>query len=128
MPRLVWSAVVVCAVGSIAVACGSNNSAFENPPGDLDGGGQPEGSIGFTGNTDASTNSGECRPKTCQDQGIECGPAGDGCGGIIQDCGQCGAGLRCGGPNALSKCVAPTLGDGGVCTPKTCAALKAKKQ
>lgn len=123
MPRLVWSAVVVCAVGSIAVACGSNNSAFENPPGDLDGGGQPEGSIGFTGNTDASTNSGECRPKTCQDQGIECGPAGDGCGGIIQDCGQCGAGLRCGGPNALSKCVAPTLGDGGVCTPKTCADL-----
>ena len=59
-----------------------------------------------------------CKKQTCQDQGIECGPAGDGCGGILPDCGTCPTGKRCGGPNAYSKCVDPVVGT--ACVPKTC--------
>jgi hypothetical protein len=63
-----------------------------------------------------------CKPQSCADQGIECGPAGDGCGGIVADCGKCGPDMRCGGPNAPSKCVSPLV-DGGACAPKTCVDL-----
>jgi hypothetical protein len=59
-----------------------------------------------------------CSPLTCAKQGIECGPAGDGCGALISDCGQCQPGLHCGGPGRPSRCVAPNV---GLCIPKTCA-------
>jgi hypothetical protein len=62
-----------------------------------------------------------CKKQTCQDQGVECGPAGDGCGGILPDCGTCPTGKRCGGPNAYSKCVDPAVGT--ACAPKTCQQL-----
>jgi hypothetical protein len=97
-------------------------SLFVMPPA-VDAG--PEGSTsGFV--LDAATDSAgppiqACTPRSCADQGIECGPAGDGCGGILPDCGKCGPGLRCGGPGALSKCVSPDIGTG--CIPKTCAEL-----
>ena len=62
-----------------------------------------------------------CKPLTCEQQGIECGPAGDGCGGLIPDCGKCGSGLRCGGPGKPSQCVKPEVGTG--CVPKKCSDL-----
>jgi hypothetical protein len=57
-----------------------------------------------------------CTPKTCSQIGVSCGPAGDGCGGVIQ-CGSCPAGQTCGGGGVPGQCGAPT------CTPKTCAQL-----
>lgn len=109
---------------ALIVACGSEGGSTFNPGGNGDdgGAGPPPPSLGSpdAGGT-APVTEPRCKPRTCADQGIECGPAGDGCGGIIQDCGQCGPGLRCGGPNALSKCVSPTIGTG--CVPKTCADL-----
>jgi hypothetical protein len=56
-----------------------------------------------------------CTPTTCAAQGIECGPAGDGCGGAL-DCNPCPPGQIC-GAGGPGKCGAP------VCTPKDCKAL-----
>jgi hypothetical protein len=50
-----------------------------------------------------------CVPKTCAQANATCGPAGDGCGNIIQ-CGSCSVG---------QACVAGACTTG--CTPKTCA-------
>ncbi len=58
---------------------------------------------------------GPCSPQSCQDQGIDCGPAGDGCGNVIQ-CGSCPAGQTCGG-GGFGLCGGP---DAGVCVPETC--------
>ena len=38
-----------------------------------------------------------CVPKTCAQQGYDCGPNGDGCGDPLMDCGSCPAGQMCGG-------------------------------
>lgn len=57
-----------------------------------------------------------CTPKTCADLGIQCGPAGDGCGGAIQ-CGTCPTGQTCGGGGIPSVCGAGVPS----CTPRTCA-------
>jgi hypothetical protein len=64
-----------------------------------------------------------CTKLTCAEEHVECGPAGDGCGGILT-CGSCPAGEQCGVTGTPSKCVAatPTAPDGGACVPKTCAA------
>jgi hypothetical protein len=57
-----------------------------------------------------------CTPKTCAQLGASCGPAGDGCGNVIQ-CGNCTAPQTCGGGGQPSVCGSPT------CTAKTCAQL-----
>ncbi len=54
-----------------------------------------------------------CAPTTCMAQGIDCGPAGDGCGNLL-DCGQCPMGEYCGG-SGPGKC-----GTMNSCTPATC--------
>ena len=54
-----------------------------------------------------------CQPKTCGQLGVQCGPTGDGCGGLIQ-CGNCPGGQTCGGGGIPSQCGAP------MCTPQTC--------
>ncbi len=54
-----------------------------------------------------------CTPTTCAAQNIKCGPAGDGCGGLL-DCGTCPSGQTCGGGGVPGQC-------GGGCTPQTCA-------
>jgi hypothetical protein len=74
------------------------------------GGGQP----GQCGYPDASSG---CTPKSCADQKIFCGPAGDGCGNVIQ-CGMCVAPQTCGGGGTPGVCGAP---DAGACVPSTCA-------
>ncbi len=58
-----------------------------------------------------------CTPLTCAGQNIGCGPAGDGCGNLIQ-CGPCVAPQTCGGGGMNGQC---GYIDGGGCTPKTCA-------
>jgi hypothetical protein len=55
-----------------------------------------------------------CTPRTCADLGVECGPAGDGCGGLLS-CGSCNNGDRCGGGGS-GKCGAVVS-----CAPATCA-------
>lgn len=59
---------------------------------------------------------GSCVPQTCTGQNIQCGPAGDGCGGVIASCGTCPTGQTCSGGHCYAA-------DGGppICTPKTCA-------
>src|SRR5690606_805965 len=52
-----------------------------------------------------------CTPTTCEAQGIGCGPAGDGCGGML-DCGSCGEGQSCGAGGVPSQC-----GADEVCVP-----------
>jgi hypothetical protein len=56
-----------------------------------------------------------CTPRTCADLGVQCGPAGDGCGGTL-DCGACPSGQTCGGGGVPSTC-------GTRCVPWTCADL-----
>jgi len=40
------------------------------------------------------TGTGGCNPRTCEAQGVECGAASNGCGGLI-DCGGCAPGYQC---------------------------------
>ena len=102
------------------VACGSSDdSTFNDGQNETPEAGPISPPLANPVDSGNNTNVPSCKPRTCADQGIECGPAGDGCGGILPDCGSCGAGLRCGGPNAPSKCVNPTVGTG--CMPKSCA-------
>ena len=44
-----------------------------------------------------------CRPLSCQDQSIFCGPAGNGCGGL-QSCGTCTPPQTCGGGGIAGQC------------------------
>jgi hypothetical protein len=55
-----------------------------------------------------------CTPTTCAAQGIHCGPAGDGCGNLLQ-CGTCPNGEYCGGGGP------GVCGTSNSCTPMTCA-------
>jgi hypothetical protein len=59
--------------------------------------------------------SGRCTPQACP-SGVECGPASDGCGGVIASCGTCTPPQTCGGGGVPGKC-------GGMngCVPLTCA-------
>jgi hypothetical protein len=65
------------------------------PPQTCGGGGVP-GQCGVL-------DSGSCAPQTCQSQGIQCGPAGDGCGNLIQ-CGTCTSPQTCGGGGVAGQC------------------------
>src|SRR5206468_2669456 len=60
-----------------------------------------------------------CKPRSCAEQGLQCGQAGDGCGGVV-DCGSCAAGETCGGGGTPSVCGKPA------CTATTCAAQGAE--
>ena len=69
-------------------------------------------------------NTPSCTPRTCAQQNISCGPAGDGCGNLIAGgCGMCTSPQTCGGGGVGGKCGHP---DGGKCVPDTCAKLGIK--
>ena len=55
-----------------------------------------------------------CTKRTCAEQGIACGPAPDGCGGTIPNCGMCIAPSVC---STGGKCSSTS------CTPATCSSL-----
>ncbi len=59
----------------------------------------------------------QCQPSTCRQEAIECGPAGDGCGGLL-DCGLCPPSETC---SSDGECLWPA--DAGPCVPATCASL-----
>lgn len=115
----VRSLVVAFAVAAVAMACGSSTSSeFVDPNANHDDGGSttpPVGSFNPVpdgGDGDGST--GSCKPLSCADLMANCGPVGDGCGGVVQ-CGTCAAGETCGGGGKASTCGKPA------CTPKSCA-------
>jgi hypothetical protein len=54
-----------------------------------------------------------CTPRTCAQLKRSCGPAGDGCGGLL-DCGSCASGQICGGGGP------GVCGTSVVCVPETC--------
>ncbi len=57
----------------------------------------------------------QCVPATCKTLGYTCGPAGDGCGGLL-DCGTCTGCEVCGGGGKPSVC------GGSCCQPTSCSA------
>jgi len=57
-----------------------------------------------------------CVPETCQQQSIQCGPAGDGCGNVITSCGTCTAPQVCGGCGMPGVCCGTSS-----CVPESCA-------
>ena len=79
------------------------------PPGQTCGGGGVSGQCGSPPGT-------SCTPKTCAQQNIACGPAGDGCGNIILSCGSCPTSQSCGGGGVPGQC-----GGTNTCVPLTCA-------
>jgi hypothetical protein len=52
---------------------------------------------------------GTCVPKTCAQLGINCGPAGDGCGNLIPSCGTCASTETCGGGGIAGQCGSPVV-------------------
>jgi hypothetical protein len=55
------------------------------------------------GGTPNQCGAGGCVPRTCSQQNTECGPAADGCGGLL-DCGVCVSPQSCGGGGVPSRC------------------------
>jgi hypothetical protein len=58
-----------------------------------------------------------CVPTTCAALGLNCGQAGNGCGGTL-NCGSCPAGQVCGWGSTPNVCAVPLA-----CVPTTCSAL-----
>ncbi len=99
-----------------AASCGSEaDSVFDDPNLSAEAGG-PDPPPFVNNNGDGGTTS--CTKLTCADLKINCGPAGDGCGGILEDCGKCAPPQTCGGGGTPSTC-----GGNQGCIPKTCQQL-----
>jgi hypothetical protein len=95
--------------GPAGDGCGNQlNCGTCTPPQTCGGGGTP----GQCGAPDG----GNCTALTCQAQNINCGPAGDGCGNLIQ-CGPCTPPQTCGGGGTPGQCGYP---DADICQPETC--------
>jgi hypothetical protein len=92
--------------GPAGDGCGGQLDCGPCPNGQSCGGGGQNGQCG-------AIDSGTCTPETCASQHINCGPAADGCGGLLQ-CGPCPNGQTCGGGGQAGQCGAPK------CVPKTC--------
>jgi hypothetical protein len=113
LQKRLWPFAVALAIGLVAASCGGAGEAELRSDASTSIDGQA-----FT------TNNGSCAPRSCQASGYTCGKNADGCGGLV-DCGACGGSDFCGG-GGFSRCGvgdAGAAGDGGVCAPKTCAAL-----
>ena len=103
--------------GAQGITCGPAGDGCGNllacgtcvAPATCGGGGYP----GQCGQPDA----GSCKPFTCTQQNVGCGPAGDGCGNQL-NCGSCTPPATCGGGGVASQCGYP---DASSCAPLTCA-------
>lgn len=69
--------------------CGGLVACGECKSGEVCGGGTPPVP------NKCGKGTGTCVPLTCDKQGLECGPAADGCGDKIDSCGTCAAGELC---------------------------------
>jgi len=98
--------------GPAGDGCGNQIDCGACPMGQTCGGG------GVPGQCGAVDLGAACVPRTCAQQSIGCGPAGDGCGQLI-DCGACPPGQTCGGGGVPGQCGGPS------CTPRTCAQANA---
>ena len=58
---------------------------------------------GFCAEPGKKEDAGVCVPTTCSKLGINCGPAGDGCGNLLE-CGTCAAPKTCGGGGVSGVC------------------------
>ncbi len=77
------------------------------------------GAGGFSkcgGNLSALDGGNSCTPRTCQQMGFNCGPAGDGCGGLIMTCGSCSSPDICGGGGQPGVCGDSVSDAGQQCT------------
>jgi hypothetical protein len=115
LPALAFSAAI-----ALLIACGGSDpgpdqSIFTDPT--LDGGGEGPGPIGDLdgGGIEAPDAGPACTPRTCAQQSVQCGPSGDGCGGVLQ-CGSCTPPTTCGGGGTPSTC-----GGAAACIPQTVA-------
>jgi hypothetical protein len=115
----VRSLCVAVAVAAVAIACGSSDSSqFVDPNANLDEAGTGMPPPGTFVPAEAGANEGgptTCVKKTCADLKADCGPIGDGCGGVVQCGSSCPPGETCGGGGVASTCGKPA------CTTKTCA-------
>lgn len=98
--------------GPIADGCGGSVNCGTCGANEACGTGGGPGKCGPAGG-------GNCTPKTCAQLNFNCGPAGNGCGGML-DCGTCTAPQSCGGGGQPSRC-----GGTSACVPKTCAQVGA---
>lgn len=119
MRYAVRSVCVLVAVAAIAIACGSGESSeFVDPNANQDDAGSTPPPVGtFTPAREAGVpdgGPGTCVKATCATAKANCGPIGDGCGGVIQ-CGTCMNDETCGGGGKPSVCGKPP------CVKKTCA-------
>ncbi|MHB1844904.1 MAG: hypothetical protein ACYCWW_08740 [Deltaproteobacteria bacterium] len=100
--------------------CGARSIGKEGPTsGGTSGGlGQTDGGTGGTsGGTGVDAG---CGLRTCASAHANCGPIGDGCGGVLE-CGSCEGPQTCGGGGSPSVC-----GGHAGCVPTTCAAAGAR--
>jgi hypothetical protein len=122
--------VLIGLVGSIltctcVLACTDDDTTVTSP--DADGGGDgggdggdldatnPPEPDGGSLNRDSGSGPAPCKPRKCAAAGgANCGPVGDGCGGLLQ-CGTCATPETCGGGGNASVCGGSTN-----CTPKKC--------
>jgi len=102
--------------GPAGDGCGGKLACGSCPAGQTCGGGGQRGQCG------APPTPSPCVPQGCAQGGdggvtIMCGPAGDGCGGLIASCGTCTPPQTCGGGGVPGQCGM------GACSPRTCGDL-----
>jgi len=122
-PKKFALAGAFCAMAAVFACSGSGDTSIDlDAAVSQDSGPEPfDISGGFDATVDGMT-SGKCVPRTCASAGVNCGPIGDGCGGLIADCGSCKAPEICGGGGVPSVCGNSFASEGGPpCTPLTCA-------
>src|SRR5436190_16757643 len=87
--KLCLAILMVFLASTLAAACGSGDESTFDPTADAgtsdDATVGPGGDAAFVGPEGGIGNT-TCIPRTCQQLDVGCGPAGDGCGNLIQ-CG-----------------------------------------
>ncbi len=99
--------------GGAAGAAAGGGAGAAGTAGTAGTAGSGGGEAGQAGGGSSGAGGQACVPKTCKDQGLDCGTASDGCGQPLQ-CGQCGPGETCGGSGKQNVCGVPP------CAAKSC--------
>jgi hypothetical protein len=86
------------------IACGPASDGCGNLIPNGCGGCAPPATCGGNGMPGVCGGNGVCIPETCAELLVNCGPSGDGCGGLIQSCGVCTPPDTCGGGGVAGQC------------------------